>query len=243
MIYPNINHRSPIWTKFNDDEFANIVANAFTYKEVMLKCGLKSKGYNNKTLKNRIISLGLDISHFIPHHRNMVISNKATAFTLDSILVENSAYNRTRLKSRLLSAGIFSYKCSMCDNDGIWNGSPLTLQLDHINGIYDDNRLENLRLLCPNCHSQTNTFAGKSPKKMYLCECGKSINRQSHKCVECYAQSRRNPLIPEANVLINSIKSIGYVKTSMLYGVSDNAIRKRLKSNGVDPKSIQKINH
>lgn len=53
------------------------------------------------------------------------------------------------------------YRCSICGNTGEWNSKKLVLQLDHINGIHNDNRIENLRLLCPNCHSQTDTFCGK----------------------------------------------------------------------------------
>ena len=53
------------------------------------------------------------------------------------------------------------FRCALCGNEGEWCGQPLTLQLDHVNGRYDDNRLENLRWLCPNCHSQTPTFAGR----------------------------------------------------------------------------------
>ena len=65
------------------------------------------------------------------------------------------------MKARLIKEGYIEYKCAIC---GIkdWLGQPLSLQLDHINGINDDHRLENLRLLCPNCHSQTDTYAGKN---------------------------------------------------------------------------------
>jgi len=56
---------------------------------------------------------------------------------------------------------VLPFRCAECDNVGEWRGRPLTLQLDHVNGIYNDNRLENLRWLCPNCHSQTETFAGR----------------------------------------------------------------------------------
>ena len=68
------------------------------------------------------------------------------------------------LKERLVKEKYLEYKCAEC---GIteWNGKPLSLHLDHINGINNDHRIENLRFLCPNCHSQTNTYAGKNKKK------------------------------------------------------------------------------
>ena len=85
---------------------------------------------------------------------------------MDDILVEKSTYrNFKSLKSRLIKEGIMEYACKIC---GIyeWNGKRLTLQLDHINGINDDNSITNIRLLCPNCHSQTSTFGGGNLKRI-----------------------------------------------------------------------------
>lgn len=84
-------------------------------------------------------------------------------YSYDEILIEHSPYDHaSRLRDRLIKDGLLVEECAICHLSNIWNGLPLTLQLDHINGIHDDNRLENLRLLCPNCHSQTETFGGKN---------------------------------------------------------------------------------
>lgn len=82
---------------------------------------------------------------------------------LEKIMVENSPYtnNRIRLKQRIIEAGLLAYECSECGLGPEWNGKTLVLQLDHINGVNNDHRLENLRILCPNCHTQTATYAGK----------------------------------------------------------------------------------
>lgn len=82
------------------------------------------------------------------------------ATPLNQIMVKDSGYNRTKLKARLLKEGIKEYKCEKCGLTE-WLGQPISLQLHHINGIHNDNRLENLQLLCPNCHSQTDTFGWK----------------------------------------------------------------------------------
>ena len=99
----------------------------------------------------------------IPSHFNKKGYSNTVKYSLDEILIENSTYtNITSLKQRLINEKKLEYKCAKCGNTGEWNGEPLVLQLDHINGKHLDHRIENLRFLCPNCHSQTETFSGKN---------------------------------------------------------------------------------
>lgn len=84
---------------------------------------------------------------------------------LKDILIENSSYNRGHLKKRLIKEGILENKCILCKLPPTWEDKDLIMVIDHTNGIKDDNRLENLRLLCPNCNSQTSTFSGRNTKK------------------------------------------------------------------------------
>jgi 5-methylcytosine-specific restriction endonuclease McrA len=83
----------------------------------------------------------------------------------EEVFVENSTYARHKIKDRIIRQSLKPYICQECGLDGNWNGKVLSLQLDHINGINNDNRLENLRFLCPNCHSQTDTWCGKGKRK------------------------------------------------------------------------------
>lgn len=84
----------------------------------------------------------------------------------EDVFIANSTYARHHIKRRIIEQKMLPYFCAECDNDGIHNGKTLVLQLDHINGINDDNRLENLRFLCPNCHSQEDTYAAKNRKNV-----------------------------------------------------------------------------
>lgn len=92
-------------------------------------------------------------------------NNYASPFKVpdEKVFVENSPYinNRILLKKRCLDNGWLENKCAFCGTGPVWNGKPLTLQLDHINGKNNDHRIENLRILCPNCHTQTETYAGR----------------------------------------------------------------------------------
>jgi len=93
------------------------------------------------------------------------VSHVGIKYSLDYILVENSTYkSRTELKKRLVNCGMLVNRCNICSCDPIWNGKNLVFILDHINGIHNDNRFENLQLVCPNCNSQLSTFSGRNKK-------------------------------------------------------------------------------
>jgi predicted RNA-binding Zn-ribbon protein involved in translation (DUF1610 family) len=83
-------------------------------------------------------------------------------FTDAQVFIEGSTIARHHVKRRLMKSGLIKYECTRCGNQGDWQGEKLSLHLDHINGISNDNRLENLRFLCPNCHALTETYAGKN---------------------------------------------------------------------------------
>lgn len=144
---------------FSDKDFINIIQNSNSYAECCRKLGYSDKGsHGSDAIKRRCKELNIQTSHF-----NQPGKSNSKRYDLDEILVENSTYaNIARLKLRLIAENRLEYKCAKCGNEGIWNDEPLVLQLDHINGKHLDHRIENLRFLCPNCHSQTNTFSGKN---------------------------------------------------------------------------------
>lgn len=148
------------------NEFRDIVKLSDSIGKALKYFNLENKGRNNETLKRRCIEQLVDISHW----KLGPGSNKGRKFnkekiSSEKILVENSTFNRTHLKERLIKEKIIDYKCRDCGNEGWWNNKPLSLQLEHINGISNDARVFNLCFLCPSCHSQTDTYAGKNAGK------------------------------------------------------------------------------
>jgi 5-methylcytosine-specific restriction endonuclease McrA len=96
------------------------------------------------------------------HYNSLIEFNKKRKIPTTEILVKDSNYARHNLKRRILEEGLIQYKCLSCGLGNEWNDKPIVLQLDHINGVNNDHRLENLRFLCPNCHSQQDTYAAKN---------------------------------------------------------------------------------
>lgn len=143
---------------YTRQELQKIADSCSSRHDILLKMGYSASGGTSKVaLKEALLKNNIDVSHF---------KITKSQYQLDEVLIENSRYsNRSKLKERLLKAGLLEYRCASCGNTGEWNGKPLTLQLEHKNGVSNDNRLENLCFLCPNCHSQTRTYAGRNKRK------------------------------------------------------------------------------
>jgi len=152
---------NPIWL-VGEEEFAGIIRDAKSYKDVLSSFGLKNKGHAHEVLKKRMAEDGVDGSHLEKRWDAIARHGRGRKIPLDEILIEGSSYNRCHLKKRLLENGILKNECSECGKGPHWNGKPLVMVLDHINGVHNDNRRNNLRMLCPNCNSQQTTFAGRN---------------------------------------------------------------------------------
>jgi Zn finger protein HypA/HybF involved in hydrogenase expression len=147
---------------YTEEDLRNAVRESTSIRQVLEKLNITPAGGNYQTTNRRIQKLNIDTSHFTGRawNKGKTIGPKKP---IEEYLKENTAVQSFKLKGRLISEGLKQHKCECC---GIieWNGKPAPLELDHINGNHYDNRLENLRILCPNCHAQTDTYRGKNKK-------------------------------------------------------------------------------
>ena len=147
------------------EQLKNATNNSFSYRQVLIKLGLREAGGNYEQVKKYIKEYKLDIRHFKGRGWNLGLKGIGKPrIPLEKILIKNSYFQSFKLKSRLFTAGLKSQYCEQCEWSKRTKDGYLPLELDHINGNRHDNRLENLRILCPNCHSLTPNHRGRSGK-------------------------------------------------------------------------------
>lgn len=224
--------RSVIWTT-PFAEFENIVHQSNSIADICRRFKFGIKGGTYTAIKKRIETEKIDTSHFQPLHR----AKWASYVTKDvflSRLQKHTSLNRDFVKRKLIEFDLVKNQCVECSMGTIWNNKPLVLHLDHINGDGLDYRLENLRLLCPNCHTQTSTFAGRKMKKYYRCSvCGNQTAGYGERCFDCGQVSRRKIIRPSKVELERMVLELPMTKIAKQFGVSDNAVRKWCKSYGM----------
>lgn len=226
---------------YTKDRFMAVWLRSDSIAACASELGLAKNGGTYKSLRSAAASLGLTESHMTRTEQYSVEGRRTTySIKLSDLLVEDSTYSSTSgLRVRLIREGLLEPKCVGCGKSKEYNFisgtiDPINFHLDHINGINTDNRLENLRILCPTCHSFTPTYAGKnrnsvSPK---ACDCGSPIDRKSVTCLPCRAKKPTVLSTYDTEELIEGVISFGYLPYSKILGVSDNTIRKELKRRG-----------
>ena len=200
---------------------------------VLRTLGRAYVGTNYRWLRNEVRRLGLNTSHWLgkAHGTSRGCPSKKTPA---QVFVADSPESRGLAKKMLRRLGLIPYRCSICDCSPEWMGRALVLRLDHKNGTRDDHRLENLRFLCPNCDSQTDTFCGRNKRRKKVCRtCGAPSSSHHLRCRSC-AQKSRGPhpkkiAWPTPDDLRAQVQASSMRAVAHQLGVSDTAVKKHLR--------------
>jgi hypothetical protein len=155
------------------------VAASLSYAEALRKLGLRPAGGNHRLFRHYVDEIWrIPTDHFdLRLARVAALTRNRQAIPLELVLVEGSGYNRAKLKRRLYEVGLKERYCEMCGQGEDWHGMSISLILDHINGVPDDNRIENLRIVCPNCAATLDTHCGRKNR----------IDLEPRECAHCGA--------------------------------------------------------
>lgn len=232
--------------RYTEEEARHAVSKSKSYSETLRRLGMRAAGGNHALLKKYVNEVWkISTEHFDPGAA-AVRNLHRPAKPLNEVLVKGSTYSRGKVKQRLFEAGLKDRVCEMCGQDENWCGRRMALILDHVNGTPDDSRIENLRIICPNCAATLDTHCGRKNRieaPIRTCKrCGREFVAKyrrhrycSRACGIRWDRSvlRGKPHMDQRRVerppyrqLMKEIESDGYVAVGCKYGVSDNAVRK-----------------
>lgn len=208
---------------YTKKQLNKVVAESETYLQVLKAFNRNQSAASYKTLKRYLEKWSISTDHFLTKSEiiDKVFKNgKLKKYTNDEMFTSGSTISRHSVKKRIIQDNLIEYKCVDCGNDGNWMGKKITLILDHINGLNNDNRLENLRFLCPNCNATKPTHClGSVGYK------GKIDGRK----IRYERPKTRKVKRPSKTELIKLLENNSYCGIGRKYGVSDNAVRKWVK--------------
>jgi hypothetical protein len=233
--------------RYTEAEARAAIAASRSYSEALRRLGMRAAGGGHRTIRRYAEEIWrIPVDHFDPD----AVRREALArapIALEDALVERSSYPRGCLKERLFAEGLKERRCELCGQGELWHGRRMALILDHVNGVHDDNRLENLRIVCANCNATLDTHCGRNgsvPVSDRECRgCGREFrprNARQRYCSRACGQrapglrvpqpERRRVARPPYEQLVREIRALGYEAVGRSYGVSGNAIRKWVRA-------------
>lgn len=229
--------------RYTEEQARAAVATSLCYSEALRKLGLRPAGGNHRVLRKYVDEVWqIPTDHFDSARARLAGFVPRRPVPLEQVLVEGSSYSRATLKRRLFDAGLKARECELCGPGESWHGKSMSLILDHINGVPDDNRLENLRIVCPNCAATLDTHCGRKNRlePRDCLRCGETFMPRSARhrycsrdCGQRHDRGRREPRPqtrrverPSYEELKDDLAAMSVLAVGRKYGVSDNAVRK-----------------
>jgi len=231
--------------RYSEHEAREAVESSFCYSEALRKLGLRPVGGNHHLFRKYVDEIwAIPTGHFDPERARRAASKRRRPIPLDDVLVPGSIYSRAKLKERLYESGLKARECELCGQGELWHGSRMSLIIDHINGIPDDNRLDNLRIVCPNCAATLDTHCGRKNRiDLEPKDCGRCgrpfvprYPKQAFCSRDCGCRhpnrsrrpkpDKRKVERPPYEQLMAELEATNYLAVGRKYGVTDNAVRK-----------------
>ncbi len=229
--------------RYTESAAREAIAASTNWSQALRRLGVRAAGGNHAVLKRWAATWRIPTNHFAPYAQAGAHLQRQR-IPIEQVLIEGSTYTRHSLKRRLYETGLKARACELCGQGEEWRGLRMSLILDHINGVHDDNRLDNLRIVCPNCAATLSTHCSRNLPRNVCPTCGTEFRRRSSRqrycsqacwqaSAECRAgrsmAGRRKVERPSYEQLLAELREMSWVAIGRKYGVSDNAVRKWLR--------------